>query len=148
MYTAAAKFRRTAAERVDQELAWRRSDQAFFAAGACHILGWTFVEEHPQFRVAGLRKVGEEHPSHVIATDGTWAFDHDGWTLEEELLACTAEYEPDQPWEIIPIPADLATFCATMAHRAPHQYYADPRPRARAYLERFPSMPPVGDQDR
>ncbi|WP_020385407.1 hypothetical protein [Kribbella catacumbae] len=97
---------------VDQELAWRRRDQAFFAAGACYIL------------------------------------DHHGWTLEEELLACTAEYEPDRPWEIIPIPADLATFCATMAHRLPDQYYADPRPRARAYLERFPSMPPAGDQDR
>ena len=140
-YTPAAVFRRTPAERADQELAWQRPDQAFFAAGACHILAWEFVARHPSYRVAGLRKVGEKNPSHVIATDGTWAFDHDGWTPEAELLAATAEYEPETRWELMPITTGLAGFCADHRHRLPEQFHADPRPRARAYLDRYPSSP-------
>ena len=64
-YTPAGVFRRTPAERADQELAWRRPDQAFFAAGACHI----------------------------------------------------------------------------HRHRLPEQFHADPRPRARANLDRYPTSP-------
>lgn len=37
-YRPAGLFRRTDAERADQLLSWQRDDQAFFAAGACHIL--------------------------------------------------------------------------------------------------------------
>jgi len=48
----------------------------------------------------------------VIATDGTWAFDHDGWTLEADLLAATAAYESEIRWELLPITTDLAGFCA------------------------------------
>jgi hypothetical protein len=143
VYTPAGVFRRTAAERADQELAWRRADQAFFAAGACHIVAWEFVARHPSHRLVGLRKVGEPNPSHVIATDGTWAFDHDGWTLETELLAETAAYEPATAWELLPITTDLATFCSNHRHRAPEYFHQDPRPRARAYIDRFASSPPA-----
>jgi hypothetical protein len=143
VYTPAATFRRTPAERVDQELAWNRTDQAFFAAGACHILAWTFVEQRPYFGIAALRKVGEANPSHVIATDGRWAFDHDGWTMETDLLAATAQYEPEKPWELLSVSTDLGTFCATNNHRLPDLYFDDPRPRARAYIARFPPTPPT-----
>lgn len=57
-------------------------------------------------------EVGEDNPSRVIATDGTWAFDHDGWTLEADLLAATAAYESEIRWELLPITTDLAGFCA------------------------------------
>jgi hypothetical protein len=122
-------------------LARRRGDQAFFAVGACHILAWEFVARHPSYRMVGLRKVGEQDPSHVIATHGTWAFDHDGWTLEAELLAETAAYEPSTAWELLPITTDLATFCANHRHRAPEYFHQDPRTRARAYIDRVPSSP-------
>jgi hypothetical protein len=84
-YVPAAVFRRTDAERRDQELAWNRPDQAFFAAGACHILAWTFLETYPDagFQIVALRKLGDEHPCHVIATDNHRAFDHAGWTRLE-----------------------------------------------------------------
>lgn len=143
VYIPAATFRRTAAERVDQVLAWNRTDKAFFAAGACHILAWTFIEQHPTFHIAALRQAGEEYASHVIATDGTWAFDHDGWTLESELLAVTAAYEPEKPWESLTITEDLATYCKSHNHRLPEFFAEDPRPRARAYIATFPPMPPA-----
>lgn len=144
MYTPAATFRRTPAERADQQLAWDRSDQAFFAAGACHILAWAFVADRPTFGIAALRKVGEKYPSHVIATDGTWAFDHDGWTLEAELLAVTAEFEPRTPWEQLIITEDLTTFCQNHNHRPPDMFAEDPWPRAMAYIAKFPPAPPMG----
>jgi hypothetical protein len=144
-YRPAGMFRRTPQERADQEVSWRRPDQAFFAAGACHILAWEFVARHPAYGVVAIRKVGEPNPSHVIASDGTWAFDHDGWTLEKDLLAATTAYEPDATWALVPITSGLATFCAENYHRMPEQYFEDPRPRARAYLDRFPSNPPVQD---
>jgi hypothetical protein len=84
-YDPPINYKRTDAERSDQTLAWQRSDKAFFAAGACHILAWTFLEIYPAagFHPMGLRRVGQAHADHVYVTDGTWAFDHDGWTLEE-----------------------------------------------------------------
>jgi hypothetical protein len=142
MYRPAGMFRRTPEERADQEVSWRRTDQAFFAAGACHILAWEFVARNPAYGVCAVWKAAEENPSHVIATDGTWAFDHDGWTLQDELLAATAAYEPDATWELVPVTSDLATFCAQNYHRPPELYHEDPRPRARAYLDSFPPRPP------
>jgi len=58
MYRPAGMFRRTPEERADQEVSWRRTDQAFFAAGACHILAWEFVARNPAYGVcAGPRLV-------------------------------------------------------------------------------------------
>lgn len=88
--------RRTPAERADQILSWQRGDQAFFAAGACHILAWAFVATYPQagFCIVALRKVAEPHASHVYTTNAKWAFDHCGWTREDELLTATRSSEP------------------------------------------------------
>jgi len=145
VYTPAATFRRTKAERNDQRLSWQRSDQAFFAAGACHILAWAFVtgRSNSNFQIVALRKVGEKHASHVIASDGVWAFDHDGWTRESDLLAVTAAFEPEKPWESLLITADLGAYRRSHDHRLPEQYAEDPWPRARAYIARFPPSPTV-----
>lgn len=140
MYTPSSVFRRTPAEREDQQLSWDRPDQAFFAAGACHVLAFEFVALNPSFRIAALKKEGDEHPSHVIATDGTWAFDHDGWTLEAEILAGTAASAPG-PWALLPVTTDFDSFCAENRHRPIRYFHQDPRPRARTYIDRFPSLP-------
>ncbi|MBV1852611.1 hypothetical protein KUA19_20980 [Catellatospora sp. NEAU-YM18] len=125
-------FRRTDAERTDQQLAWQRSDQAFFAAGACHILAWAFLEAYPDggFQIHALRKQGEPHPHHVYVTDGLWAFDHCGWTLWSEL----------RQWyqsEDLVIRTDLTTFCAENYHRLPEQFSHLPWQRAHDYLDRY-----------
>jgi len=145
VYTPAATFRRTQAERADQRLAWQRSDQAFFAAGACHILAWAFVEGRSDsaFQIVALRKIGEKHASHVIVSDGFWAFDHDGWTRESELLAATSAFESGTAWESLVITDDLATYCRSHDSRPPDMYAGDPSPRARAYIAQFPPCPPV-----
>ena len=143
MYRPCGTFRRTPAERADQELSWRRSDQAFFASGACHVLAWAFQHTYPDagFSTIALRKVGNEHASHVYVSDGTWAFDHDGWTLEAELLEVTAAAEPDAPWERLVIDSDLETYCVEHHSLPPHLFAHPPWQRAHDYLARFDPPP-------
>lgn len=142
-YDPPINYKRTDAERRDQRLAWQRPDKAFFAAGACHILAWTFLEVYPAagFRPVGLRRVGQAHPGHAYVTDGTWAFDHDGWTLEEELLEVTrcahTRSGPEIEIERLDLGVDLEAFCVEHNSRTPDQFAFDPRPRALRYLATF-----------
>ncbi|RCV48146.1 hypothetical protein [Marinitenerispora sediminis] len=145
MYRPSAHFRRTAEERRDQLLSWNREDTAFFAAGACHILAFAFLETYPEagFRAMGLWPRGERDPGHVYVTDGTWAFDHGGWTRPGELLAVTRAAEPAADLRPQAINAGLDTFCACHRHRPRQRFAFDPWSRALRYIARFP--PPSGE---
>ncbi|MEU7137850.1 hypothetical protein ABZ942_00220 [Nocardia sp. NPDC046473] len=135
MYVPCSVFRRTPLERADEHLSWHRDDQSFFAAGACHILAYAFLEIHPgEFRPIGLWPNGADDPCHVYASDGRWAFDHCGWTLESELLAVSQAAEPCEPQ---PIRADLDELCARHWHRARAEFAHDPWHRAHEYIARF-----------
>lgn len=134
---AAGTFRRTPIERADQRIAWERRDQAFFAAGACHVLAWTCRESYPDrdIGIAAIRFPGEPHAFHAFATWNGWAYDHAGWNLEADVLAANAQFE-GRPAELLRIDSDLAEYCAEHASRMPDQYWRDPLPRARAYVAR------------
>ncbi|WP_245871336.1 hypothetical protein [Asanoa hainanensis] len=136
---AAGIFRRTPLERSDQHVSWDRTDQAFFAAGACHILAWTCRAAYPDRPIAIEALRVEDQVFHVYARWGTWAFDHSGWSPESALLAVNEAHE-GRPLERTTITTGLAEFCATHAHRMPDQYWADPLPRALDYLRRH--VPP------
>jgi hypothetical protein len=77
------------------------------------MYAFAFQHLHPDggFSVIGLRKIGEAWVSHAYVSDGRWAFDHDGWTPEEELLAVTTAAEPAPGWQRLVIDTDLETFC-------------------------------------
>ena len=91
-------FRRTPIERFDQQVSWLRPEQAFFAAGACHILASVCRDAYPDrgITVAAMRLAGDLQVSHVYATWDGWAFDHSGWNFESELLEVNAAFE-DRP---------------------------------------------------
>jgi hypothetical protein len=139
-YEPPGTHRRSDAERRDQVLAWQRSDRAFFAAGACHILAFEFLslERFTGFQVVGLRRPSFISFDHIYASDGTWAFDFCGWTREADLIASTLAFEtrltPAVRLDRVVIDDSLADLCATHRHRPPQDFSADPRPRARAYL--------------
>jgi hypothetical protein len=135
--TAAGAFRRTAIERADQRVSWQRSDQAFFAAGACHILAWACRESYRDrpIEIAAMRCVGERALLHVYALWNGWAFDHSGWNPEPRLLEANARFEGRQ-LECVRIRDGLAAFCRQHDHRMPQQYWRDPRPRAHEYVNR------------
>ena len=96
---AAGVFRRTPIQRLDQQLSWLRTNQAFFATGACHILAWVCRDAYPdrEIMAAAMRLNGDPQVSHVYATWGSWAFDHSGWNVESELVEVNAAFEaPDR----------------------------------------------------
>lgn len=135
---AAGLFRRTDLERSDQQLAWDRTDQAFFAAGACHVLAWGCRAFHQDRALAihAIRFAGQEQVFHTYAVWESWAFDHSGWNAQHELLEVNAEFE-DRNVEGLNITVTLSEFCAEHHHRMPGQYWRDPMNRARDYVARF-----------
>ncbi|WP_018351875.1 hypothetical protein [Longispora albida] len=138
---AAGVFRRTAIERSDQRVSWERADQAFFASGACHILAWACRDVYPgqPVEIAVARHAGEWMPLHAYAVWEGWAFEQSGWNPEPEFIAVNADFE-GRPLERLVITSGLAEFCEKYQHRMPHQYWADPVPRAREYVGRY--LPP------
>lgn len=151
MYKPSLLFERTPEEYRDPFLSWQRDDQPFFAAGACHILAELFIQLHPDQNFTMIHiKPGEGFSgNHVYASDGTWAFDHNGWTLESDLLeATTAAYTKKYPgWHyervnIEPTGESLEKFCKANNHRLPWQYAHLPWERAYNYINHFPSLHP------
>jgi len=134
---AAGAFRRTELERSDQRVSWERSDQAFFAAGACHVLAWvcrdTYGEQ--QIGIEALRCEGELQVFHTYATWDGWTFDHSGWNPEPQLFAINTAFEGVE-LERVPITVGLAEFCDEHHHRMPHEYWRNPAARARAFVAR------------
>lgn len=151
MYQPSLLFDRTPAERRDLFLSWRRDDQSFFAAGACHILADVFIQlhQHENFKMVYIKPHQSFTGNHVYASDGKWAFDHNGWTKEAELLAVTEKAYCDRypGWgyerQIIePAIDSLEKFCRANNHRLPWQYLHLPWERAYNYIAQFPDRPP------
>lgn len=140
VYESPGVHRRSGAERRDQVLSWQRSDSAFFAAGACHILAFEFLRrpDTQRFEAVGLQRPGASFFDHVYVSDGLWAFDYYGWTPESELITEILKFEtasdPCLSLERIVIDGDFEALCTKYRHRRPSDFAADPRPRARQYL--------------
>jgi hypothetical protein len=151
MYKTGLLFDRTPEERKDPFLSWRREDQPFFAAGACHILAEMFLQLHQgeNFSMIYIKPHKGFPGNHVYASNGTWAFDHNGWTKEHELLdavelAYTTKY-PGWKYERITIElgiSSLEKFCKMNHHRLPWQYPYLPWERAYNYTKQFPETHP------
>ncbi len=151
MYKPSLLFDRTPEQKRDMFKSWEREDQDFFAAGACHILADLFLQLHAEegFQFVYLKPSNGLPGNHVYAANDTWAFDHNGWTEETELLKTTEKmYKEKYPgWAysriiIEPSVDALENFCKQNNHRLPWQFAHLPWERARAYIRQFPSSPP------
>lgn len=147
-YQSTIHFRRTPEEKADQRLSWLREDKAFFAAGACHILAYAFLEIHPgeDYQIIYIHPKAGYHGNHVYVSKGNWAFDYSGWTLESELTETTIrEYSSESPgwgYDRIVLAESLEEFCLKNDHRLPQNYYSDVWARAITYIEKFTLTPP------
>ena len=153
MYKPSYLFDRTPEEKRDMFKSWARSDQAFFANGACHILTEVFVQLHGYegFKMVHIKPTAGFPGNHMFASNGVWAFDHNGWTREAELLEITvAAYRKRYPgWSytkiiIEPGTTALEDFCKANDHRLPWQFAYLPWGRARKYIDTFADRAPVG----
>ena len=151
MYKSSLLFDRTPDERRDMFKSWARSDQAFFASGACHTLAEVFVQlpAHEGYKMIYIKPAEGFTGNHVYASDGKWAFDHNGWTKEKELLAVTnAAYREKSPgWKYKRVVIEgsasaLEDFCKAYNHRLPWQFAHMPWERAYQYIAQFSADPP------
>lgn len=146
MYQSGHIYARTKEEKSDIFKAWDRPDKAFFAAGACHILAHLFYWMHREegFKVI-LIKPSEGFPgTHMFATNGTWAFDFNGWTLEKELLDTYVKAYSDyhKGWDYTKVVLEKGLFTDMEGHLPPQFFPYSPWERAYKYIQQFPSQPP------
>lgn len=151
MYRPSLEFDRTAEEKRDIFQSWARDDQAFFAAGGCHILADLFCQLHRDegFKLIHIKPAKGFGGTHVYASNGEWVFDHNGWTREDELLQTTerayTERYPGWSYERIEIEYTmqaLNNLCAATQLRMPYHYPELPWKRAYNYINRFDPKPP------
>ena len=138
---------RTPAEVQDIHRSAARPDLPFFAAGACHVLAFAFLERYPRagFQPRFIRPAPGCRGAHVFVSDGQLAFDAQGYVSEAELLrghalACQ-QLHPGWAAEVVAIEVPLAAFCAANNHRAPWDFPGDVWAWALAYLSSFPAPP-------
>ena len=130
-------------------LSWQRSDEAFFASGACHILAEIFMQLHKNegYKIIHIKPLQHKQGDHMFATNGTWAFDFNGWSKEIDLIevnqkACSNKFEG---WncELVEVKEDFDEYYKQTHHRLPWQYPQLPWERAYKYIENFPPHPPA-----
>lgn len=134
-------------------LAWKRDDKSFFAAGACHILAHMFLSLHhgEDYKLIYVKPKGNHPGNHMYASNDTWAFDFNGWTLEHELLQETKKVYgktyPDWDYERLVIKEGLPEYLKHSNHlRGPEYFPQLPWERAYNYIRQFPNSPPHGAQ--
>ncbi|WP_416393788.1 MULTISPECIES: hypothetical protein [unclassified Curtobacterium] len=134
----AGRFRRTPLERSDQRISWDRTDGAFFAAGACHVLAYRCAATRRRVAIGiqAMRRADDGAVVHVVAAWGEWLFDFNGWNPASDLLLANEEFEQTR-FNLHPIEAGVEDFCLRWNHRLPNQYHHDPTGRADAFVRRF-----------
>jgi hypothetical protein len=127
------------------ELQWALPDRIFFACGACHILAYAFLERFPAagYRAIWMKPAQGFTGNHVVATDGSLAFDFHGCSRWDELLLHAARknrrWMPGWNCSLVELPAEaLVSEAKSRTYeglwlRGPEQFLHDALPRARAF---------------
>ena len=123
----------------------------FFACGACHILAYAFLERYGTADTVALWLKPDPGftGNHIFIAKDDWVFDYHGYAERDRYLAHTRR-TADRLWPgwaatLVELPRDvLVSETKSRAYdglwlREPGQFLHDALPRARAFLDRFPS---------
>ncbi len=130
---------------------WNLPDRVFFAAGACHILAFAFLERfgNSGYRPLWIKPAPGFAGNHIIVARGDEAFDYHGYchfsSLMQHMKRKAGRWWPGWRCEVRDLPTDVL-ICESKSRRysglwlrEPKQYLHDALPRARAFLNRFPA---------
>ena len=125
---------------------WELPDRIFFAAGACHILAYAFLQKYQKegFKPYWIKPGKGYKGNHIFVSDGVNAFDYRGYNSEKRLLEQIIEdmgkHYPGWHYELIEL-AEEALISEKLSRtyeglwlREPGQYLHNPMERAEAYL--------------
>jgi hypothetical protein len=145
--------RRTPGSKRDPVKQWSLPDRVFFAAGACHILAYAFLEAYPDsgFQPFWIRPVVGHTGNHIVVVRSEVVFDYHGYSKWSAYWAHTKRRANQQwpRWD-----ADILTMCHEalvsnaqareyegLRMKEPSQYLFNPLSRARKYLQKFAAPP-------
>jgi hypothetical protein len=145
--------RRTPGSKRDPVKQWALPDRVFFAAGACHILAYAFLDAHPDwgFEPVWIRPIPGHTGNHIVLRRGGIVFDYHGYSAWDAYWLHTHrranQFWPGWNADVIAVHAEAlvsnaaARRYAGLVMREPQDYLFDPLPRAREYLRRSPAPP-------
>jgi hypothetical protein len=153
--------RRTAGAKRDPRIQWALPDRVFFAAGACHMLAYTFLERYPHsgFEAQWIRPAPGHTGNHIVVLreDGC-VFDYHGfsnwaryWT---HAVRRANQWWPGWSADIVRIRTDAlisrrrAREYEGLWMKEPQEFLFDPLARARRYLQKCPAPPPLSTAAR
>jgi hypothetical protein len=128
---------------------WHLPDRIFFGHGACHILAGIYLEAAPLAGLHAERIIPAEGyaGNHIFVTDGVIAFDFHGYSCRRTLLlhhtsGWSKVSAPGWHCKVEEVDFDLLDTKDLNSRKmlGPDQYFNDPRPRARYFLDRFDHM--------
>lgn len=137
-------------QKRDLAWSWNRSDEDFFARGACHVLCAVFLQacRNREFSALLILPVGNFRGRHVIAATANVVFDWRGFSPRDTFLQEYSDAHrssfPDWDYGLVPVTDPVGDdFCARHNHRRPDQFLHDPIPRAKAHLQQFFAAAPA-----
>ncbi len=139
----------TAEKKNDPVLRWQLPDRAFFAAGACHILAYAFLERYPDYgyRPVWIKPAMGHAGNHIVVARNDEAFDYHGHCRFSVLL-CHMRRKAHRWWpgwscdllelsQEVLVSEEKSRRIPGLWLREPKQYLHDALPRAHAFLNLF-----------
>jgi hypothetical protein len=143
--------RRTPGAKRDPIKQWALPDRVFFAAGACHMLAFAFLERYPHsgFEAKWIRPAAGHTGNHIVVVRDGCVFDYHGfadwsryWT---HAVRRANQWWPGWSAAVVNIRMDAlvsrrrAREYEGLWMKEPQEFLFDPSARAGRYLERFPA---------
>lgn len=145
--------RRTPGAKRDPMKQWALPDRAFFAAGACHMLAYVFLEryQHNGFEAKWIRPSPGHTGNHIVVVrdDDACVFDYHGYSDWAPYWTHTVR-RANQWWpgwcaDVVSVRTDAlisrdqAREYEGLWMKEPREFLFDPLARARRYLQKFPA---------
>ncbi len=143
--------RRTVGAKRDPVKQWALPDRVFFAAGACHMLAYAFLEayRHDGFEPRWIRPASGHTGNHIIVVRDECVFDYHGFCEWTGYWAHTVrranQWWPGWSADVVTVTMDAlvsrrhARRYEGLWMKEPRDFLFDPLARARRYLRRFPA---------
>jgi len=143
--------RRTVGAKRDPVKQWALPDRVFFAAGACHMLAYAFLDRYPDsgFEPMWIRPRMGHTGNHIVVVRRGLVFDYHGFSEWAHYWSHTIR-RADQRWpgwaaDVVAVGKQAlvsrhhARDYEGLWMKEPQEFLFDPMARAHRYLERFPA---------
>ena len=136
--------------KTDPQMRWALPDRVFFACGACQVLAYAFLNRYEDLKAKAvwIRPEDGYSGNHIIVSFEETVFDYHGYSNREAFLSHyqkrAQQIYPGWAATLVELPRDVLVSEAKSRTyeglwlRQPDQFLHNARPRADAFLDRFP----------